>query len=127
MHAQLSTDAMFASIDDCRKTVEGSIPNIHNTNLRSTAVDLLASIDDILRKKPKDNTPLSADDMRQIDKLKLRALNGFLVLARATGGTYELPDAGHLAESAYFTKDEASKAPTKDEIASGNSNPNTAN
>jgi hypothetical protein len=103
MHAQMDETAMFASIDDCRKTIQVDIPHIRSEKLQGVAVELLAVIDEILRKDP----IRSSTDMEDINKLKLRALNAFRDLARLTGGSYPLPEPGRLAEGIYFTREEA--------------------
>jgi hypothetical protein len=113
MHAQLSTDAMFASIGKCREALQRNIPQIRRGDLRQTAVELLATIEQIERRNPIQ----SDDDLNAINLLKLSALRAFRQLAAATGGSYSLPDSGKLAEAAYFTQSEADAAPALDELS----------
>ncbi|HWS17226.1 MAG TPA: hypothetical protein VN223_04390, partial [Candidatus Elarobacter sp.] len=115
MHAQLSTKAMMASIDGCRETIESNIPKIHRKDLQSIAVELLGTVEAILRKNPD-----SAEDWPAINALKLKSLEAFKKLADATGGNYPLPDRGKLAASAYFTNEEAEKPPSLEDIKAGN-------
>src|SRR6202043_161927 len=49
-HAQLSQEAMFDSIDDCRKAVQADIPKIKSAKLTDLANQLFSSLDGILRK-----------------------------------------------------------------------------
>jgi hypothetical protein len=115
MHAQIDEKAMFASIDDCRKIIQANIPHIRSETLQGNAVELLAVIDEILRRDPIQ----SSTDTEDINKLKLRALNAFRELARVTGGSYPLPEPGKLAEGIYFTPEEADQPPSIEEIRHG--------
>jgi hypothetical protein len=103
MHAQLSTPAMFASIAECRNTLQKEIPGIRRKSLQDTAVELLAVVEQIERRNP-----IKSDaDIDAINSLKVAALHSFRVLAAATDGRYPLPESGKLGEAAYFTQDEA--------------------
>jgi len=115
MNAQIDEKAMFASIDDCRKIIQADIPHIRSEKLQGIAVELLAVIDEILRRDP----IRSSTDTEEINKLKLSALNAFRQLARATGGSYPLPEPGKLAERSYFTREEADQPPGIEEIRRG--------
>jgi len=112
MHAQLSTDAMFASIGKCRESLQRQIPDIKRKDLQDIAVELLATMERIERFNP----IRGQDDLRAINKLKLAALHAFRQLAAATNRSYPLPDSGKLAEAAYFTQAEADAPPALDEI-----------
>lgn len=100
MHAQISVDAMFASIEKCRETIQTQIPEIENKALLSEATELLAAVEGIERLK---NNP----QPDPINKLKLAALHSFRILAAANGGSYPLPENGKLAEAVYFDKAQA--------------------
>jgi hypothetical protein len=52
MHAQLDADAMFASIGECREVLQKKIPDIHRKDLQDTAVELLATVEQIERRNP---------------------------------------------------------------------------
>jgi hypothetical protein len=103
MHAQMDVAAMFASIGQCREALQKRIPEIRRKNLQDTAVELLATVEQIERRNPIRGT----DDFAAINQFKLAALHSFRVLANATGGRYPLPETGKLAEAAYFTQQEA--------------------
>jgi len=116
-HAQLSPEAMFASIEDCRKTIQSDIPHIRDAKLKAIAVELLTAVDGILRLEP----IRSPEDYAPIDRLKLQAVNGFQRLARLTGKSYLLPEPGKLGETKpYFSQGEANDLPTEEEIRNGN-------
>ena len=103
MHAQLDVDAMSASIEHCRGSLQKNIPGIHRKDLQDTAVELLATVEQIERRKPIQRK----EDVSAINKLKLAALHSFRVLAKAIDGRYPLPETGKLAEATYFTQQEA--------------------
>jgi hypothetical protein len=109
--SELGRDAMFSSIDKSRTTVQADIPKIQNPRLTSVAIDLLATLDDILKQKSVGFASTVA-----IDNSKLRALHAFEELARSTGGVYPLPASGTLASSRYFTEAEADAPPSINEI-----------
>ena len=100
MHAQMSLDAMFFSIDKCRETIQNQIPEIQNKALLSETMELLATVEGIERLK---NNP----QPDPINKLKLATLHSFRKRAAAIGGSYPLPESGKLAEAAYFSKEQA--------------------
>jgi pimeloyl-ACP methyl ester carboxylesterase len=100
MHAQLSQEAMFSSIQKCREIVGEQIPRIRSNDLQNEAMELLAAVEGIERMK-------AAPDFEAINKLKLAALHSFRKLAELTHGSYPLPESGKLAEAVYFTQAEA--------------------
>jgi hypothetical protein len=114
MHAQQDVDAMFASIDQCRISVQKNIPGIHRKDLQDTAVELLATVEQIERRKP----IRGPDDVSAINKLKLAALHLFRVLAKATDRSYPLPETGKLGEAAFFTQQEADAPLSLDDLRS---------
>jgi hypothetical protein len=103
MHAQLNEDAMFASIEKCRESLQRNNPSIRRRDLQTTAAELLGTVEQIERRRP----VRGSDDVSTINQLKLIALHWFRELAKATGGSYPLPEAGKLAEAMYFTQQEA--------------------
>ena len=118
MHAQLDTKAMVTSIDACRVTIQMNIPKIHRRDLKEVAVKLLATVDQILHENA-DNP----ESWPKINALKLQAIHSFKLLAAATGDSYLVPDDGKLAESGYFSNEEAARPLTQEEINAGNRNP----
>ena len=117
MHAQMSLDAMFNSIDDCRVVVQQSIPGIANPDLQQTTIDLMAILGGIVNRK-------ANPDANEINTLKLQALHAFQILADATGGRYALPKSGRLGETVYFTQEETDHPPSlKDLQLEGPSHP----
>ena len=115
MHAQTDWDAMFASIDECRLSLQKNIPNIRHKDLQDTAVELLATVEQIGRHKPIRESD-QVDVEAAINKLKLAALHSFRVLAAVTGGRYPLPAKGRLGETFYFTQQEADAPLSLDDL-----------
>jgi hypothetical protein len=103
---------MFASIGKCREILQKKIPEIHLRDLQDTAVELLATVEQIERRKPIQGS----NDIEQINKPKLVALHSFRVLATATGGRYPLPERGKVGEAVYFTIEEADAPPSPDDL-----------
>jgi hypothetical protein len=113
MHAQIDINAMFSSIDRCRQCLQRNIPNIRGETLQTTAIELLAAVEQIQRRE---NPSQSWDDTRAINKLKLTALHLFRKLAATTDGRYPLPEPGNLAEAVYFTQQEADAPLSVDDL-----------
>jgi hypothetical protein len=114
MHAQLSGNDMFDSIAECRKVLQTNIPNMKYENEQDIAVQLLGNVESIERLNPP-----SDEDTDKINGLKLQALHNFRNLANMSGGSFPLPEADTLGESAYFTRQEADAPLTEHDIASG--------
>lgn len=116
MHAEQSQTAMFDSIERCRVTVQKNLPKIGKKELRDTAFELHAALDEIGGKKNISGTPLQ--NRCDINALKIKALSALQVLARGTGAVFPLPAPGKLAEASYFTQNDADHPPTPGEIQS---------
>jgi hypothetical protein len=86
---------MFASIADCRAIVQKEIPKIQDKDQQDIAAGLLASVEAIERTREDPN-------FDKINQLKLNALRLFRQLAKSSGGSYALPNAGTLAEGFLF-------------------------
>lgn len=102
-HAQLSQEAMFASISECRKLVQIQIPHIEDHVLRTATADILMALTGIEAEQ-------KAPDFSRIDAYKLVALNGLLKLSQVTGVTYIIPR--NLTEEFFFSETEANLPPT---------------
>src|SRR6202035_369311 len=97
------------------ENLEKKIPHIKRKDLQKTAVELLATVEEIERLKPAAETFRHNNltqmekilNVQEIDKLKVAALHFFRVLASATGGVYPLPEPGRLGNVVYFTQEEA--------------------
>jgi hypothetical protein len=112
MHAQLNIEAMFSSIDQCRECLQRNIPNVRGKSLQDTAIELLATVEQMQRCKPL----CGYSDLETINKLKLAALHSFRSLAAAIDGRYPLPERGNLAETVYFTQQEADAPLSVDDL-----------
>lgn len=115
MHAQLNTDAMYASIDQCRKEVQSRIPALKSEESRAVAVELLSILEVIGTFAGR---PPAYEDAGKINDLKRAALGQFRKLADLVGATYVLPEPGTLGEAIYFTAVEAGAPPSLAELKS---------
>jgi TIR domain len=109
-HAQLSLDAMFDSISNCRKLVQSETPEVSDPELAQALANLLGALDGIERihTLSKPSEPIDVD---KIDQLKLQALRNLRLLSRITKIQYAIPDS-RLTEDVFFSKDDADKPPT---------------
>jgi hypothetical protein len=109
-HAQLSLDAMFDSISNCRKLVQSETPDVSDPELAQALANLLGALDGIERIHTL-SKPSEPVDVNKIDQLKLQALRNLRLLSRITKIQYAIPDS-RLTEEVFFSKDEADKSPT---------------
>jgi hypothetical protein len=110
-HAQLSLDAMFDSISNCRKLVQSETPEVSDPELAQALANVLAALDGIERTHTffKPSEPI---DVNKIDQLKLQALRNLKHLSRVTKIQYAIPDS-RLTEEVFFSKEDADKPPTQ--------------
>jgi hypothetical protein len=109
-HAQLSLDAMFDSISNCRKLVESETPEVSDPELAQMLADVLGALDGIERIHTF-SKPSEPIDVNKIDQLKLQALRNLRLLSRLTNIVYAIPDS-RLTEEVFFSKEDADKPPT---------------
>jgi hypothetical protein len=110
-HAQLSLDAMFESISDCRKLVQSETPEVSDPELAQALANALGALDGIERIHTF-SKPSEPIDVNQIDQLKLEALRNLRLLSRVTKIRYAIPDS-RLTEEVFFSKEDADKPPTQ--------------
>ena len=99
-HAQLSIEAMIASLVQCRSVLQQLVIYIQSKEMRQLVVGIIRELDIIER---------YAESPDRIDEAKLRIINSLLQLSKLSNIPYELPT--HLTEDVFFTEEEASKAP----------------
>ena len=109
-HAQLSFDAMFDSISNCRKLVQSETPEVSDPEMAQALANLLGALDGIERIHTL-SKPSEPIDVNKIDQLKLQALRNLRLLSRITKIQYAIPDS-RLTEEVFFSKDDADKPPT---------------
>ena len=102
-HAQLSMEAMFTSLTQCRTTLQQLVTSIESKEMHYQVVAIIGELDNIERHQ---------QDHQFIDSAKLRIIHSLLKLSKVTKVPYEIPT--HLTEEIFFTEDEANRAPRGD-------------
>ena len=105
---------MVNSITACQSIVVDNIPKIKTPEFQSVAQDIVAALDEIQRGGV--SLPDNAK-VKQVDNMKLIALNALSKLAKATGTSYPLPAKGQLLPAKFFfTQEEADAPPSYQEL-----------
>ena len=104
-HAQMSHEAMFNSISNCRQYLQQQIPNISNTQYSQQASNILAALESIERERNQESL-----DFDKIDQFKLEALRGFKYFEKETKKPFPIPN--NLTEEIFFSQEDANKPPT---------------
>lgn len=107
MHAQLSHEAMFASISDAIGMVQPLIPRIESEELQEIAANIVAELDFIVRCGMENDY---YDHTQQINTAKIQILHSLILLADKTSAKFTIPS-HRLTEDAFFTKEEADNPP----------------
>lgn len=102
---QMSHEAMFSSITECRQLVQSEVQNISLQKWNQHAANILTALEAIERQEKSEQW-----DFAKIDEYKLQALRGFRFLSSETRFPYPIPE--NLTEEVFFNKDEADKQPT---------------
>jgi hypothetical protein len=106
-HAQLDLGAMFASLAQCRATLQQLVVRVEPEELQQLVVGIIEDLDTIERKAdPLGITIVTAHD---IDAAKLRIIKALRQLAVAAEISFPLPRS--LTEEIFFTEDEANAPP----------------
>lgn len=116
-HAQLSREAMFSSLADCRGNLQRLIAYVEPLDNKRLVAGIIAELDLIERIAaiPEDDGNRDA-----IDKCKLRIISALSVLATRAGSTLILPVG--ISEEVFFDDQEANAPPTG-YVAPGNRPP----
>lgn len=104
-HAQMSHEAMFSSISECRQLVQIQVPEVRTPSMAQPAADLISALEGIEKEKTK--LPW---DFSKIDLYKLETLKRLTLLSKISGATYTIPK--NLTEDTFFSKEEADLPPT---------------
>lgn len=103
-HAQMSHEAMFSSIAECRGRVQKLAPEVNSPELSQMTADLISALEGIERQN--NNQQL---DFKKIDFYKLEALRRLTSLAGVVQVGYTIPT--NLTEDVFFSKEEADMPP----------------
>lgn len=99
-HAQLSIEAMFESVAQCRTDLQKLVTYIQPKEMRQLVIGIIEELEKIERCK---------GWSKLIDESKLRIISSLQQLGKFASIPYELPS--HLTEEIFFTQEEANKAP----------------
>lgn len=108
-HAQLSSEAMFASMSDCRVALQKHIVFVRPREAQQLVASIIAELDLVERVHQE-----GSDWTRQIvDGAKLRIISTMRTLARISGTPLELPTS--ITEESFWTQEDADAGPTGSE------------
>ena len=117
-HAQLSAEAMFASMSDCRVALQKQIVFVRPREAQRLVASIIAELDLVERAGQRLFTGEIPDMMRAVDGAKLRIIAAMGVLARLSGTPLELP--ALPTEELFWTLEDADAPPSGPEAWEGN-------
>lgn len=106
MHAQISIEAMFDSLADCRVTLQKLIVFVEPEELQQLVASIIGELDFIETLKHEKEF----SEMKEINASKLRIIAALLQLGKDAGVSFTLPTS--ITEEAFFTKEEAEMPPS---------------
>jgi hypothetical protein len=109
MHAQINWDAMFASLAECRATLQRLVAFVEPTELQCLVASIIGELD-FIERRGKSKGELHRSGEFQIDGAKLRIIATLLKLRDAAGVSFVLPTS--VTEEVFFTSEDASKEPS---------------
>jgi hypothetical protein len=99
-HAQLSAEAMFASLAECRSNLQRLVVFIEPENLQKMVATIISELDYIERNRTR---------VENINAAKVHIIGLLLQLSRAAAIPFALPPS--VTEEVFFTQAEADAAP----------------
>lgn len=116
-HAQMSHEAMFDSLADCRATLQKLIVYVEPENLQQIVAGIIGELDFIERRRDSvlgsNYWDKGYDDAYLINGAKLRIIAALLTLKTAAEISFVLPTS--VTEEVFFSKENADKPPGNDE------------
>jgi hypothetical protein len=109
LHAQLSWDAMFESLAQCRASLQKMVVYVEPADLQRLVASVIGELDFIERRRIQLGNSISDPIEAEIDGAKLRIISSLLKLKDAAGVPFELPTS--LTEEMFFRREEADAAP----------------
>jgi hypothetical protein len=116
-HAQMRHDAMFASLADCRVSLQKLVMHVTPSEPQRLVAGIIGEIDLIERVGAEDFTWAGSGTAATIDGAKLRIIHALTELARQAKLSFELP--GSLTEEIIFSPEEANSPPAGPETWEG--------
>jgi hypothetical protein len=109
LHAQISWEAMFDSLAQCRIALQRLAVYVEPANLQHLVAGIIAELDFIERRRVQlQQGPREAVEA-EIDGAKLRIISSLLKLKDAAGVSFELPSS--LTEETFFRIEDADRTP----------------
>jgi hypothetical protein len=109
LHAQISWEAMFESLAQCRISLQKVAVYVEPAELQQLVAGIIAELDFIERRRSQLDKGPWEPVKNEINGAKLRIISSLLKLKDAAGVSFELP--GSLTEDAFFKKEDADGAP----------------
>jgi TIR domain len=110
-HAQLSLEAMFASMGDCRVALQKQIIFVRPREAQQLVASIIAELELVERVHKKESTGDNINTMGIIDGAKLRIIAAMRTLAKMSGTPLELPTMT-TTEEVFWTQEDADAAPS---------------
>jgi hypothetical protein len=117
-HAQLSSEAMFASMSNCRVALQKQIVFVRPREAQQLVASIIGELDLAERVYTKGFTWEGLGSMGTVDGVKLRIIAAMRTLAKMSGTPLELPTMP--TEELFWTLEDADAAPSGPEAWEGN-------
>jgi len=108
-HAQLSHDAMFESMSDCRVALQKEIVFVRPAAAQQLVAGIIAELDLIERVRQDKFTWHGLGTMGMVDGAKLRIMAALRSLAQIASIPFELPTS--VIEDVFWTREDADAVP----------------
>jgi hypothetical protein len=108
-HAQVSSEAMFASMSDCRVALQKHIVFVRPREAQQLVASIIAELDLAERASKEEFTRDGLDAVAAVDGVKLRIIAAMRTLAKMSGTPLELPTA--TTEELFWTAEDADAPP----------------
>lgn len=116
-HAQLSEEAMFASMSNCRVALQKQIVFVRPREAQQLVASIIAELDLAERVSREEFTWDGLGSMGTVDGAKLRIIAAMQTLAKMSGTPFELP--ASTTEELFWTAEDADAAPSGLETLEG--------
>lgn len=110
LHAQMSWEAMFESLSECRTELQKIIVFVEPESLQQLVANIIGELDFIERHKDDLLNNYSKESEYQINGSKLRIIAALLELKNKASLPFAFPES--VTEEIFFRKEDASEAPS---------------
>jgi len=116
-HAQLSAEAMFASMSDCRVALQKQIVFVRPREAQQLVASIIAELDLVERVSQKEFAWEGLGTIGTVDGAKLRIIAAMRTLAKMSGTPVEFPTS--ITEELFWAPEDADAAPSGQETWEG--------